>query len=126
LHHFLPKALDLKNWKTGQRKTVGMTVKQGRCLLLILLLLAHIGCSDTIEVIVEIDNQNHRKVYLEHLKSSGLKYKINSDGSFQIDVVSREQLNEKMKGFDEFVNAEIRKENERLKQERLRGRHNQE
>jgi LEA14-like dessication related protein len=77
----------------------------------ILFFLIQAGCSDSIKVTVELDNQKHRQVYLEHLKDSGLNYSINSDGSFEIKVESLELLKEKMKGFDEFVAKENKDNN---------------
>ncbi|MCG7965572.1 MAG: hypothetical protein JAY63_03175 [Candidatus Thiodiazotropha taylori] len=90
-------------------------MKQFKAISISLLLLVQTGCSDSIEITVEIDNPKHREIYLRHLINSGLEYSVNHDGSFKIIAESQTVLDEKMKGFEEYVSNEISENNKRLK-----------
>ncbi|MBW9259765.1 MAG: hypothetical protein K1562_19385 [Candidatus Thiodiazotropha sp. (ex. Lucinisca nassula)] len=107
---------DPKNLKTGPRITNKISpMKQLKAIPISLLLLVQTGCSDSIEVTVEIDNPKHREIYLRHLINSELEYSVNHDGSFKIIAESQTVLDEKMKGFEEYVSNEILENNKRLK-----------
>jgi hypothetical protein len=89
-------------------------MKYFKAIYISLLILSQTGCSDSIEVVVEIDNPKHRQIYLKHLISSGLEYSVNPDGSFKISVESNKVLDEKMKGFEEYISNDIMESNKRL------------
>ncbi|MCG7982881.1 MAG: hypothetical protein JAY90_09045 [Candidatus Thiodiazotropha lotti] len=102
--------------KTGQKITSKLSPTNNyKAIYIWLLILVQTGCSDSIEVTVEIDNPKHRQIYLKHLISSGLEYSINPDGSFQIHVESNKVLDEKIKGFDEYISNEIVGNNKQFK-----------
>jgi len=72
------------------------------------------GCTDNRIVEIEIDNPKHREVYIDLLNKNALEYNIDENNTIIVKVKSQEYLHEKMKAFDDFVNEEIRKENELL------------
>ncbi|MEE9421905.1 MAG: hypothetical protein V3V50_01975 [Gammaproteobacteria bacterium] len=79
---------------------------------LIITLLVISGCSgDTVHV--ELDNPKHREAYLRLLNEKGFEYEVDESGTIFVKIDSIEKLDNEMKEFDEFIEAEVSKLNEK-------------
>ena len=74
-----------------------------------ILLLILYGCSES-NIHVEITNPADRAKYIELLNKNGLEYVIDKKGVISVKAGSYEELQQKMKGYEEWKNAQLKKE----------------
>lgn len=91
-----------KNLKTGRRTTVNRAIKS------VVLLLFLAACSGPVQVQIQIDNPEHYKEYVRLLNEKDIDYVIIDERTLSVKVESIDELDEKMKDFEGYVEKELR------------------